>query len=129
MAIHPEIVAQILRLYHAEKWRKGTIARHLSIHHSVVERVVRQAGPQGDRPEGRATLLDPYLPLILETLKKYPTLTASRLYGMMRERGYRGSADHFRHLIARHRPRRAAEAFQRLRTLSGEQGQVDWAHL
>ena len=47
---------------------------------------------------------------------------------MVRERGYRGSPDHFRHLIACHRPRPQAEAYLRLRCLPGEQAQVDWGH-
>src|SRR3984885_6500938 len=47
---------------------------------------------------------------------------------MAYERGYRGSPDHFRHLIACHRPRPKAEAYLRLRTLPGEEGQVDWGH-
>ena len=47
---------------------------------------------------------------------------------MVRERGYIGSPDHFRHIVARYRPRPAAEAYLRLRTLPGEQGQIDWAH-
>jgi transposase len=47
---------------------------------------------------------------------------------MVRERGYRGGPDHFRHLVACHRPRRPAEAYLRLRTLPGEQAQVDWGH-
>ena len=47
---------------------------------------------------------------------------------MVRERGYRGSPDHFRHLIACHRPRPTAEAYLRLRSLPGEQAQVDWGH-
>ena len=47
---------------------------------------------------------------------------------MVRERGYPGRPDHFRHLIACYRPRPKAEAFLRLRTLPGEQAQVDWAH-
>src|SRR5204863_7934169 len=64
----------------------------------------------------------------LEILQKFPTLTASRLHAMVRERGYRGGPDHFRHLIACHRPRRPAEAYLRLRSLPGEQGQVDWGH-
>lgn len=34
----------------------------------------------------------------------------------------------FRALVARLRPRPAAQAYLRLRTLPGEQGQVDWAH-
>lgn len=41
---------------------------------------------------------------------------------------YRGSPDHFRHLVACMRPRPAAEAYLRLRTLPGEQAQVDWGH-
>jgi transposase len=47
---------------------------------------------------------------------------------MVRERGYRGGEDHFRHLIAHHRPRPQPEAYLRLRTLPGEQAQVDWGH-
>ena len=44
MVIVPDIEAQILRYYHAEKWRVGTIARQLHVHHSVVRRVLAQAG-------------------------------------------------------------------------------------
>ena len=47
---------------------------------------------------------------------------------MVRERGYGGGPDHFRHLVACHRPRRPAEAYLRLRSLAGEQAQVDWGH-
>jgi transposase len=63
-----------------------------------------------------------------QTLEQFPRLTASRLYAMVVERGYRGSSNHFRHVVALHRPRPAAEAYLRLRTLPAEQGQVDWAH-
>jgi transposase len=44
----------------------------------------------------------------------------------VKSRGYSGGPDHFRHLIALHRPRPKAEAYLRLRTLPGEQAQVDW---
>src|SRR3954451_14978096 len=47
---------------------------------------------------------------------------------MVRERGYRGSPSHFRHVVARHRPRPMAAAYLRLRSLPGEQAQVDWGH-
>lgn len=126
MAIPPETKARILRLYHAEKWRCGTIARQLLVHHSTVRRVLAQAGLPAIAST-RATQIDAYLPFILQTLEKYPDLTASRLYGMVRERGYRGGVDYFRRLIARHRPRRTVEAYLRLRTLPGEQCQCDWA--
>ena len=62
------------------------------------------------------------------TLTKYPTLAASRLHDMVRERGYAGQASHFRHLVASMRPRPPAEAYLRLRTLPGEQMQCDWGH-
>jgi len=128
MAISPEVEAQILRYYHAEKWTVGTIATQLKVHHGTVARVLAQAGlPRIGRPL-RPSRIDPYLPFIRQTLESFPTLTAARLYLMVRERGYRGSPDHFRHLIACHRPRPKAEAYLRLRTLSGEQAQVDWGH-
>jgi len=127
MPVTPELHAQILRYYHVERWRTGTIARQLQVHHGTVERVLRQAGLPRIGVV-RASGIDPYLPFIHETLKLFPTLGASRLYTMARERGYKGGPDHFRHLIAHHRPRPAAEAYLRLVTLMGEQGQVDWAH-
>ena len=127
MSLTPELEAQILRYHHVEKWRIGTIARQLHVHHGSVERVLRQAGlPRIGL--ARASAIDLYLPFIRQTLEKFPTLTASRLYAMAKERGYRGGPDHFRHLIGHHRPRPAAEAFLRLVTLPGEQSQVDWAH-
>ena len=72
----------------------------------------------------RPSQIDAYLPFIHETLKKFPSLTASRLYAMVYERGYRGSHDHFRHQVSLHRPRPATEAYLRLRTLPGEEANV-----
>ncbi len=128
MTLTPEMQANILRYYHVEKWRVGTIARQLHVHHSAVQRVLAQAGLPSLDPVERPSQIDPYLPFIRQTLERFPTLTASRLYAMVRERGYRGGPDHFRHLIALHRPRPAAEAYLRLSTLPGEQGQIDWGH-
>ncbi len=128
LAISPELEAKILRYFHVEKWRVGTIARQLGIHHGTVDRVLSQAGlPKAARPH-RPSMIDPFLPFIVETLEQFPGLTASRLYAMVRERGYAGGEDHFRHLIVHHRPAKQPEAYLRLRTLPGEQGQVDWGH-
>jgi transposase len=128
MTIPPDLEAQILRYYHVEKWRVGTIAKQLGVHHETIARVLAQAGLPRIGPPRRPSKIDPYLPFICETLTKFPTLTATRLQGMVRERGYRGGPSHFRAIIARHRPRPAAEAYLRLRTLPGEQAQVDWGH-
>ena len=107
MVISREREAEILRYYHVERWRVGTIARQIGVHHNVVKRVLAQAGlPRLGK--ARPSQLDPFLPFIHQTLEKFPALTASRLYGMVRERGYQGGSDHFRHLIACHRPRPTA---------------------
>jgi transposase len=121
-----ETTATILRLHFVEKWKVGTIAMHLSIHHSMVTRILSQSGIPLPTLKPRASIIDDYLPFILDTLKKYPKLTASRLYGMVRERGYTGGPDHFRHQVSLHRPRPIPEAYLRLKTLPGEQAQVDW---
>ena len=126
--ISPALAAEIVRLWHAEKWKVGTIAAATGVHHSVVTRVLIDSGEVPGRASLRRSIVDPYVPVIRETLEKYPRLTASRLYEMVRARGYHGSQSHFRHVVARHRPRPVAEAYLRLRTLPGEQAQVDWGH-
>jgi transposase len=93
-----------------------------------VARVLAQAGLPAIKQIHRPSAIDPYLPFILETLAQFPRLRASRLYAMVKARGYPGRPDHFRHLIACHRPRPRSEAFLRLSTLPGEQMQVDWGH-
>jgi transposase len=128
LTISQELEAQILRLYHAEQWPAGTICRQLHVHHDTVQRVLAQHGVPRAARLVRASKIEPYLAFIQETLRQYPRLTASRLYAMVSARGYRGSPDHFRHLVAQIRPRAPAEAYLRLRTLPAEQGQVDWAH-
>jgi len=121
-------VADILRVYHAEKWKVGTIARQLGVHHDTVRRVLAQAGQAPGCQWVRPSMIEPFIPFLQATLEKYPTLRASRLYEMARQRGYAGGPDHFRHMIARYRPAPPAEAYLRLRTLPGEQAQVDWGH-
>ena len=125
--IPDELEQRILRLYFVEKWKVGTIARQVGVHHSTVSRVLRDHGiPRAARR--RPSMVDPYLPFIQETLASWPTLPASRLYAMVVERGYPGGPDHFRSIVARLRPKKPAEAYLRLRTLPGEEAQVDWGH-
>lgn len=126
--ISAELKSKIRRLFHGEQWRVGTIARSLGLHHSAVRRLLLHDGVPLTALATRRSKLDPYLPLVVGTLEKYPTLTASRLYEMARERGYDGGPDHFRAMVARHRKPKVAEAFLRLSTLRGEQAQVDWGH-
>ena len=126
MTIPLDLAARIERLYTVEHWRVGTIARQLHVHRDTVRRVLREHGAAPTDVPLRPSLVDPYRTFILETLQKYPTLTARRLHDMVCERGYAGQASHFRFLVSSMRPRPPAEAYLRLRTLPGEQAQVDW---
>jgi len=92
-----------------------------------VDRVLSQAGlPKLSGPIGPHSLTLPAF--VRATLEQYPRLTASRLYAMVRSRGYPGGEDHFRHLMLHYRPRAQPEAYLRLKTLPGSRGQIDWGH-
>ena len=124
--IAPEQKANIRRLFHGEHWKIGTIAAELGVHPDTVraalecERFIRGPAP-------RAALTDPYLDFIRQTLAQHPRLRATRLYQMLRDRGYRGSVVQLRRVVAALRPAKQ-EAFLRLSTLPGEQAQADWAN-
>jgi len=62
MTIPPELEAQILRYYHVEKWRVGTIARQLHVHYGTVMRVLAQAGLPRIGPPARYSQIEPCLP-------------------------------------------------------------------
>jgi transposase len=120
--------AKILRLHHAEKWPIGTIGVQLGRHHDTIERVLAQSGLEVHKESTRQRLVDPYLPFLKETLAKYPRLGASRLWSMVKARGYTGSKSGFRAIVSRLRPRQSVEAYLRRAVLPGQEAQVDWAH-
>lgn len=126
--VAPELETEILRLHFAEKWRVGTIATQLGVHHSVVRRVLAQAGLPVPKLAPRPSLVDPYVPFMREQLDKYPKLPGSRLFWMLKDRGYRGGESRVREVVGQIRPKPKGEAFLRLSMLPGEQAQVDWAH-
>jgi transposase len=124
--ISPEIHAQIRRYFYAEHWKIGTIARELGVHPDAVRNAIeaqRFNGAQSLRP----SIVDRYLEFIRHTLDQHPRLRATRIYQMVRDRGYSGSVVQLRRTVARLRPQ-IREPFLRLETFPGEQAQVDWAH-
>jgi len=126
--IAPELRARIRRLYFAEHWKIGTIATELGVHHDTVRAAVEVERFVRTGPVLRPTLLDPYKAFLAATLEAHPRLRATRLYDMVRSRGYAGSVIVLRRYVRTVRPTARAEAYLRLRTLPGEQGQVDWGH-
>lgn len=126
--IAAELRARIRRLYYAEHWKVGTIADALGVHADTVKRALELAN-RGLTPRPiRPTLLDPYKPFIADVLKQYPRLRSTRLYEMLKPRGYAGSVIQLRRYVKTVRPRGVREAFLRLSSMPGEQGQVDWGH-
>jgi transposase len=123
--ISPEQVTTIRRLFYAEHWKIGTIASELGLHPDTVQTALNTERFARKR-SGQVTLLDPYLDFIKQTLETYPRLRATRIYEMVRQRGYSGSVVQLRRVVATLRPIRR-EAFLKLVTLPGEEGQADWA--
>jgi transposase len=119
-----ETVTRIRQLHHGERWPVGTIAAQLGLHHDTVERALTEEVPAVMPP--RPSQLDPYLVYAREVLAKYPRLTATRLWHMLRERGCPLSARQVRRKVSALRPT-PREGFLRRRTFAGEEGQVDWA--
>lgn len=123
-----ELAAEIRRLHFGEHWPVGTIETQLKVHHDVVARVL-QLETKREKATAQTQLIKPYGDFVAQTLKKYPTLRATRLYDMLRPRGYAGSVRTLRKYVATTRPRTGREVYLRTDFLIGEQAQVDWAHV
>lgn len=129
MTVDRQTEIEIRRLYFAEHWWRGTIAAQLGVHTDVVARVVGPLGPEPRDAEPRPSVLDPYHGFVRETLQRYPSLVATRIYDMLVERGYEGSLRTLRRFVLLHRPEAPRELYVRIETPAGEQSQIDWAHV
>lgn len=123
-----EVEAEVVRLHYAEHWRVGTIATQLALHPDVVRRVLGLG--LGRQPSAlRAKLVDPYREFIDATLQRYPRLVSTRIYDMIRERGYTGAIRTLREYVALVRPKSRREIYLSTEVMAGEQAQVDWAYV
>ena len=104
----------------------GTIAAQLGLHRETVRAAVEHETGGVHRGVCRPSALDPYLPLIRNTLAQYPRLRATRIHEMVRQRGYVGSVIQVRRLVRRLRPESTRAVYRRVVTLVAEQAQVDW---
>src|SRR5215471_2441602 len=95
--ISKEQIATIRRLYYAEHWKVGTIAAEMRLHPETVKRA----------------LVSSSLNFIEQTLNQHPHLRATRLFEMLRDRGYQGSLRQVRRMAEKARPV-SREAFLRL---------------
>jgi len=125
--IAADVIVKIRQLYFAEHWKMGTIAAQLGLHYDTVRTAVGADAFNRAKRERLNQLTAPYLDFIRQTLKDYPRLRATRIFQMIRARGYEGSVSQLRRVVAGLRPS-TQEAFLQLRTFPGEQAQADWAH-
>ena len=125
--IPEELRSRIRRLFFAEHWKVGTISAELKVHHDTVNHALNAPECFVNRKyRPLVSSLDAYKCLIQLTLNDHPKLLATRLFDMITPRGYAGSLVQLRRYVRSIRPAGHREAFFRLRTLPGEQGQVDW---
>lgn len=120
--------AEIIRLHYVEHWKVGTITAQLGLHADVVKRVLGLGVPRA-APPPRSRLVEPYHDFIVEVLTQYPRLRATRVYDMVRERGFVGGVATVRRFVAAVRPPARREVYLRTEPLIGEQAQVDWAYV
>jgi transposase len=124
--ITPEQHAEIRRLYFGEHWKVGTIAAALGVHHDTVRAAIVHDTRALPRGRYHPTQLDVYLPFVRDTLVQYPRLRATRLFEMIRARGYAGSVVQLRRVVRTLRPAGTPTLYRRLTTLPAEEAQIDW---
>lgn len=120
---------EIRRLHDVEKWTRGTIGTELGVHSDVVDRVLDRGAERPLVLAPRPGLVDPFKGYIDETLKSHPRLRATRLFDMVRLRGYEGGIAVLRRHVADVRPVPRGEVYLSVERFIGEQAQVDWAHV
>ena len=96
--IDPEVRVQIRRYFYAEHWKVGTIAEALGLHPETVRRAI-EVERFHHAEQLRASIPDPYLPLVRQTLETHPRLRATRLEQMLRDRGFTGSIRQLRRAV------------------------------
>src|SRR3954468_6081134 len=127
-ATTPAQDADIIRLHYAEHWPVGTITTQLGLHPDVVKRVLGLGDPRPEAPR-RPRIVEPFHDFVVEQLTQYPRLRATRIYDMVRDRGYAGAVTTVRRYVADVRPPTRREVYLHTEPLIGEQAQVDWAYV
>jgi transposase len=122
--ITPEMRAQMRRLVLVELWKIETVARRFGVHHSTVRRTLVDA-PQLEGAKAPSKV-DPHKAYIVDQLSQYPELTSTRLFMMLRDRGYSGGVATLRRYVAQVRRPAPRKVYLRVEVEPGEQAQVDW---
>lgn len=117
--------SEIRRCYFVDRLAKKQIARRLSVSVKTVRRALKIESPPGPLTRNRSSFIDPFKDKIASLLKEYPTLSAVRIQEEISKKGYQGGPTILRDYLRGVRPRKQ-EAFLRIETEPGEEGQIDW---
>ena len=99
-----ELIVKIRQLYFAEHWKIGTIASQLGLHDETIRAAIGVDAFNRAKRERLNQLTAPYLDFIRQTLKEYPRLRVTRIFQMIRARGYQGSVSQLRRVVTGLRP-------------------------
>jgi transposase len=104
---------------------RRAISRRLSIHRRTVRHALVHERPPKTESRRRGSIIDPHRGWLLAKLEQYPELSASRLFHLLKERGYEGGCSLVRQAVAELRPR-LKPVYRSLHFEPGECAQVDW---
>lgn len=122
---------------HRQGMKGRAIARALRISRNTVRQLVceheqarqnpHSALPTRDRVR-RASKLDPFRPQIDELLRRYPDITAQRVFECLREQSFAGGYSVVKDLLRRIRPKKTpAPSLQTAPRLPAEMAECDWS--
>ncbi len=117
--------AEIRRLYFVEGRKKKEIARKLMISVKRVRRALKKDHPERVVVSQGLSKLDPFKPAVASLLSESPRLSGVRILEEIRSLGFMGQVSIVRDHLREVRPRKQ-EAFLRIETEPGEEGQIDW---
>ena len=126
MSVDQFMRARIRRMFYVDHLSIHAIASQLGIHHSAVRRAT--GNETRSLPKQCQSIVQPYENLVTEKLTQYPKITSSRMFLILKDHGFEGSASSVQRFVHKMGPT-IARAFVRIETLPGEKAQVDWAHL
>ena len=121
-------INEIHRLASGEHWPMRRIARSLGLNPRTVKKYLESPAPPPTR-RLRASLLDPFKPLVTELLDQDPLAPGAVILQRLRQAGYAGGHTILREHLQRVRPPRSApRAFVRMEPAPGERFEIDWGH-
>jgi transposase len=126
--ITPEQKTEIRRLFFAEHHTVNAIAMAQGVHRETVERAINKESFVTRSTVIRQRGIDPFLPMVRDVFDRVPTIRATRLQQMLKERGFCGGVAQIRQALRELRSSQSRRVYLRSAVFPGEQGQCDWAH-